>query len=395
MEREWIAATAFGLEAVVRREIEQLGYPVLSTEDGRVTFQGHEDAMAKANLWLRSAERVLLKMGSFSAPTFEDLFQQVKGIPWEELIPVDGKIIVDARSVKSTLTSVPAIQSVAAKAVYARLGDFYGMETLPEDGALYPIRVSIRKDQALVTVDTTGEGLHKRGYRTHDVAAPLRETMAAALIQLSFYKKDRILIDLCCGSGTIPIEAALWARNIAPGLKRPFLAEEWDLAKPQVWEKARQEAREAIDEDLSGFKSKKQPGEAQEDSPKSLQITGIDIDPKAIEAAKANALAAGVAEDISFSTMDMANLQPQGENGVFLFNPPYGERIGDAQALMHIYKTIATLREDHPDWSFFFITTDKTIEETLGEKANRRRKLYNGRLEACYYQYHGTKPNHR
>lgn len=372
MERTLIATAAFGLEAVVRREIEKLGYPVEKTENGKVTFAGHEDAIAKANLWLRTADRVLIRMAEFTAADFEELYQNIAGIPWEEWIPVDGRIVVDAGSVKSTLTSVPAVQSVSAKAVYSRLTDFYGIEHFEESGPLFPIKVTLLKDRATVTLDTTGDGLFKRGYRVQEVAAPMKETLASALVQLSFYRKDRHLVDLCCGSGTIPIEAAMLARNIAPGLSRKFLAEEWPCLSPEIWKKARQEAYAAMDLESE------------------LNIEAVDIEPAAIEAAKANADAAGVGEDIRFTCMDMADFKARGERGVIVMNPPYGERIGDRAGIDHIYEALAGLRAAHPDWSLFLITSDKSVEEALGE-ADRRRKLYNGRLEACYYQYHGVK----
>ena len=372
MERTLIATAAFGLEAVVRREIEKLGYPVEKTENGKVTFTGHEDAIAKANLWLRTADRVLIRMAEFTAADFEELYQNIAGIPWEEWIPVDGRIVVDAGSVKSTLTSVPAVQSVSAKAVYSRLTDFYGIEHFEESGPLFPIKVTLLKDRATVTLDTTGDGLFKRGYRVQEVAAPMKETLASALVQLSFYRKDRHLADLCCGSGTIPIEAAMLARNIAPGLSRKFLAEEWPCLSSEIWKKARQEAYAAMDLESE------------------LNIEAVDIEPAAIEAAKANADAAGVGEDIRFTCMDMADFKARGERGVIVMNPPYGERIGDRAGIDHIYEALAGLRAAHPDWSLFLITSDKSVEEALGE-ADRRRKLYNGRLEACYYQYHGVK----
>ena len=384
MQRELIATAAFGLEAVVRREIEKLGYDVVKTEDGKVTFRGHEEAICRSNLWLRSADRVLLKMDEFPAVTFEELFQRMAGIPWEELIPLGGRVIMTCRSVKSALHNEPACQSVGAKAVYGRLMDFYGVPTgadgegtWPEDeekNGLYVIRMTLKKDVVTVTVDTTGDGLHKRGYRVKTVEAPIKETMAAALVQLSFYHPDRLLVDFCTGSGTIPIEAALLARNIAPGLARHFTAEGWDIVPEDLWKKARQEAYAAIDYDTP------------------LKIHGMDIDPKAVEAAKANAEAAGVDEDIVFTRGDMAKYEAEGKYGVAVFNPPYGERIGEQEELDHIYKGLRHFMENNPDWSFFMSTTSEEAEKILGRKADRRRKLYNGNLKTTYYQFHGERP---
>ncbi len=369
-----IATATFGLEAVVKREIEKLGYKILKSEDGKITFLGDERAIVRANLWLRAADRVQIKMAEFMAYEFEDLFQQMKAIPWEEWIPIDGKFVVNGSSVKSKLSSVPACQSVAEKALIERLKEFYYVDYFEKTGASYDIKITILKDRVTVTLDTTGPGLHKRGYRQHSVEAPIKETLAAAMLELSFWNKDRILTDPCCGSGTIPIEAAMIARNIAPGISRNFVSEEWEAIPAKLWKEERAAAYAAIDNDVN---------------PK---IFGLDINPQAIAAAKANAEAAGVDDCIKFAASDVANMRTKSLSGVVVTNPPYGERIGDREAIEKIYKAYRDFFGANPTWSLFVITADKTIEKALGRPADRRRKLYNGRLEVCYYQYHGVKP---
>lgn len=383
MKLELVATATFGLEAVVRREIETLGYKVIKTEDGRVTYMGDERAVVRSNLWLRSADRVYIRMGEFEAKEFEELFQQTKALEWEVIIPLEGAFPVVGGSVKSALHSVPACQKIIKKAVSTRLGDFYFKDQLPETGAEYKIRFIAHKDKFLLLMDTSGAGLHKRGYRVRDVAAPMKETLAAALVQLSFYKKDRVLTDCCCGSGTIPIEAALIARNFAPGLGRSFASENWDLIPSEIWKDERKAAREAAD-----FEQE-------------LNITAMDIEKKAFLAAKANAEEAGVADDIDFICMDMTKWEPGGgipksvgrdEPVVVISNLPYGMRIGDDAGLTGIYRHIREIMEDCPRWSFFLITADKRLEKELGRKADRRRKLYNGQIETQFYQFHGVKP---
>ncbi len=374
MRLELIATATFGLEAVVRREIESLGYKVLKTEDGRVTFLGDERAIVRANLWLRTADRVYLRMGEFKAKTFEELFQQTRAIAWEDIIPVDGKFTVVGTSVKSELHSVPACQKIVEKALATRLGEFYCMDRLPETGAEYRVRFAALKDNFLLMIDTSGIGLHKRGYRLKDVAAPMKETLAAALVKLSFWRDGKELVDTCCGSGTIPIEAALIARNIAPGLGRGFAAEGWHIIEPSIWKEERKLAYAAADYD------------------KEFQIKGFDIERKAIEAAKANADEAGVLEDMELLRMNMQKFEPKSEYGVVISNLPYGKRVGTDEEILDIYEKIRTLMEEHPTWSFFLITSDKNIENAIGRKADRRRKLYNGNIETQFYQFHGAKP---
>lgn len=374
MKLELIATATFGLEALVKREIEALGYKILKSEDGKITFLGDERAIVKGNLWLRCADRVLLKMGEFEAKTFEDLYQQTRGIPWENLIPTDGKFPVNGSSVKSTLHSVPACQSIVKKAVVDRLADAYGVETLEETQGEYEIKVTLLKDRATITVDTTGPGLHKRGYRVKDVKAPIKETLAAALVQLSFWREGRLLVDPCCGSGTIPIEAAMIGMGIAPGLSRNFSAESWHMIDAKLWKEERKSAFDAINPDAD------------------IQIIGSDVDPAAIAAARQNALEAGVADAITFRIEDVTALASNEPRGIIITNPPYGERIGDQKVIERIYSSLNRFLNIHPDWSLFLVTTDKTVEQAVaGRPADRRRKLYNGRLEVCYYQFHGEK----
>ena len=374
MKLELIATAAFGLEAVVKREIEALGYKILKSEDGKITFLGDDRALVRANLWLRCADRVLLKQGEFMAKEFEELFQQTRGIPWEQLIPPDGRFTVTGSSVKSVLHSVPACQSIVKKAVVERLKEYYGIEKFPETGADYTVRVTMLKDRATITVDTTGEGLHKRGYRKASVPAPVKETIAAAMIQLSFWNKDRILVDPMCGSGTIAIEAALIGRNIAPGLQRSFAFEGWEFIGEKLVSEERKRAYGLIDYDSK------------------LHISGFDIDTRAVEAAGINADLAGVAEDINFKQMAVKDFRPEGENGIIITNPPYGERIGEKKKIEKIYIDINELLTQHEDWSCFAISPDREFEKkAFGRPADRRRKLYNGNIQVCFYQYHGKR----
>ncbi len=387
MKLELVATATFGLEAVVRREIEALGYKIIKTEDGRVTYMGDERAIVRSNLWLRCADRVYVRMGGFKAMDFEELFQQTMALEWESIIPLEGAFPVVGGSVKSVLHSVPACQKIIKKAVSMRLSEFYCRETMPETGAEYRIRFIAHKDEFLLLLDTSGAGLHKRGYRVRDVAAPMKETLAAALVQLSFYKKDRVLVDPCCGSGTIPIEAAMIARNIAPGLGRSFASEGWDITGAGIWKEEKKLAYEAADFDSE------------------LSITAMDIDRRAVNAAKENAEEAGVIDDIDFICMDMTQWMPgagipkgvqAAEHGVVISNLPYGVRIGDEKAIKQIYSHFADIMTECPAWSFFLITSDKEIEKDImkrtGRSADRRRKLYNGTIETQFYQYHGERP---
>ena len=379
MKLELIATATFGLEAIVRREIEALGFKVTEGEDGRVTYVTNEAGLVRSNLWLRCADRVLLKMGAFKALTFEDLFQGMRALPWETLIPPDGNFTVNASSVKSTLSSVPAFQSVAEKALVMRLSDIYGVQSFSKSGADYQIHLRNLKDHVTVAVDTSGAGLHKRGYRTRQTEAPIKETLAAALVSLSFWKPGRLLADPLCGSGTIPIEAAMIGRGIAPGLKRSFAAEAWDFIPQEAWKRERADA----------FKRK----ELQAD----IRIIASDRSPKAVNIARENAENAGVGDCIEFSQRTFSTFAADetaaARSGVIVTNPPYGERIGEIAEVESLYREIGAFGQACPDWSVFLITTYKDFESlAFGRPADRRRKLYNGRLETTFYQYHGTRP---
>lgn len=378
MKLELIATATFGLEAVVKREIEQLGYKIIKSEDAKITYMGDERAIVRSNLWLRCADRVLVKMGEFTACEFEELFQQTKALPWEEWIPMDGRFTVTGTSVKSKLHSVPACQSIVKKAIAERLSEFYGLDRLPETGAAYTVKTTLLKDRVTLTMDTTGAGLHKRGYRTMDVAAPIKETLGAAMVLLSFWRKGRLLVDPCCGSGTILIEAAMIGRNIAPGLNRKFAAEDWDVIPEKLWKEERKAAYSAIDYS------------------EEVRLEGYDIDGKAVAAARENALSAGVSDCIEFRRRDISELRAAAPSGIIISNPPYGERIGEKKEIEKIYGKYNEFFRENPDWSLFLITTDKTVEDKIfGRPADRRRKLYNGRIEVCYYQFHGKKPERK
>ncbi len=370
-----IATATFGLEAIVKREVEALGYKVIRSEDGKITYIGDERAVVRSNLWLRSADRVLIRLDEFEARSFEELFQQIKALPWHQWIPLDAKFTITGTSVKSTLHSVPDCQAITKKAIVEEMKQVYGVERFVETGALYTIKLTILKDRVTVTLDTSGAGLHKRGYRVRDVAAPIKETLAAALVQLSFWKAGRLLVDPFCGSGTIPIEAALLARNIAPGLSRKFAAEEWDMIPQAIWKEERKAAFSAIDNESE------------------VRILASDISPSAIIAAQQNAAEAGVDDCIEFSVLPFNRLQAPEKHGIIITNPPYGERIGEKDELRKIYKELSAFYKENPSWSLYLVTSDKEFETLFTSKpADRRRKLYNGRIEICYYQYYGEKP---
>lgn len=373
---ELIATATFGLEAIVKREVENLGYKILKSEDAKITYLGDERAIVKSNLWLRCADRVLLKIGEFNAFSFEELFQQTKALPWEEWIPEEGKFTVTGTSVKSTLHSVPDCQAIVKKAMVERLKETYHCQWFKETGPEYIIKVTILKDRVTVTIDTSGAGLHKRGYRIKDVAAPIKETLAAAMVQLSFWKEGRLLLDPFCGSGTIPIEAALIGRNIAPGLYRKFSSENWPSISEALWKEERKAAFDAIKVESD------------------IRIQASDISTEAIKSARINAEEAGVDDCIEFNVMPLGKLKFEENHGIIICNPPYGERIGEKDEIQRIYKELKQLFKENPTWSLYLITTDKEFEAmTFGRPADRRRKLYNGRLEVCLYQYYGAKPD--
>ena len=373
---ELIATATFGLEAVVRREIEALGYSGIRTEDGKITYEGDERAIVRSNLWLRSADRVLIKLAEFHADSFEKLFDGIKVIAWEEFVPRDGRVIVTGTSVKSALHSLPACQRIGKKAIVDRLGDAYKLKVLPETGADFVVKLTILKDRVTVTLDTSGEGLHKRGYRVRSVEAPIKETLAAAMIELSFWNKERILVDPCCGSGTIPIEAAMMGMNIAPGLSRSFVSETWGWIPKELWKEERSMALREIKQEQK------------------LRIFAGDIDERALEIAVENAVEAGVGDCIEFMSGDMSALKrlDDEDDVIIVSNPPYGKRIGEEESMNAIYETYNYYLKKHHTWSLFLITADKDAEKKIRRKpADRKRKLYNGRIETCYYQFHGER----
>ena len=374
---EFIATTTFGLEAIVKREVVRLGFAITNTQDGRIDFKGGADAIPKANLWLRAADRVLLKMGAFTATTFDELFEQTKALPWEQWITEDGQFTVTGKSVKSKLFSVPDCQAIVKKAVVERLKQTYKTEWFEETGAVYKIQVALLKDVATLTIDTTGPGLHKRGYRPDAVAAPIKETLAAAMLDLSFWKKDRVLIDPFCGSGTIAIEAAMMAKNIAPGLARKFVSEDWPQVGKTVWKAARMAAYAAIDTDFRP------------------EIYASDIDEKAIELAKHNARNAGVDDCIQFSALDFNEIGAPAPYSVIVTNPPYGERIGEINEVRKCYKVMGKMLAGDNTLSLYVITSDEDFEKIIGRRANTKRKLFNGMIKTDYYQYQGLKPTTR
>ncbi|MCL2376939.1 MAG: class I SAM-dependent RNA methyltransferase [Defluviitaleaceae bacterium] len=369
-----IATTTFGLEATVKREIGRLGCDITASSDGRIDFLGNFEDLARANIWLRASDRVLLKMGEFTATTFDELFEQTKALPWENFITADGHFTVTGKSIKSGLFSVPDCQAIVKKAVVERLKTKYHMDWFPETGPVYKIQVALLKDVATLTIDTTGDGLHKRGYRAVTSAAPIKETLAAAMIELSYWNKSRILLDPMCGSGTIAIEAALMAKNIAPGLSRSFVSESWPQIEAKIWQAARDEARATINPD--------------EIAP----IYANDVDAQVLEQAKANAKAAGVADFINFAVADVANITLPGEYGVVITNPPYGQRLGEDAQLRRIYAALKRLLPKDTTWSAYIITSDEEFERHFGRKANAKRKLFNGATKTDYYQYQGPRP---
>ncbi len=372
---ELIATATFGLEAVVKRELQDLGCTIIKSEDAKITYIGNEATIAKSNLWLRCADRVLLKMGEFRAETFTELFEQTKALPWEEWIPLDGKFTVNGTSVKSKLFSISDCQKIIKKAVVERLKQTYPVDYFEETGPVYNIRMTLLKDVVTLAIDTSGPGLHKRGYRAADVAAPIKETLAASMIKLSFWKPERILIDPFCGSGTIPIEAAMIGKNIAPGLSRHFISESWPQIPEEIWKQERAEAFKAINSDIQ------------------LKIYGSDIDPKAVSASRVNAVQAGLSDDIVFRRLPFNELELNDDYAIIITNPPYGERIGNKHDIAGIYSELNYKMSKNKTLSLYIITSDKSFEKSMKfKKSDRRRKLYNGRIETTYYQYYGERP---
>lgn len=371
---ELIATTAFGIESIVARELANLGYTETRVENGKITFPADKLGICRTNLWLRSAERVLLKMGEFTATTFEELFQQTKALPWEQWLPVNAEFPVEGKSVKSKLFSISDCQAIVKKAIVERLKEVYGISWFEETGPKYKIEVALLKDVATLTIDTTGAGLHKRGYRKLAGQAPLKETLAAAMIQLSYWKADRALIDPFCGTGTIPIEAAMIAQNRAPGLKRDFIAEKWPNIEEKYWQQSREEASDLLKPDID------------------LHIYGSDIDPTALQLARTHLEEAGLKDKVFFQRLPVDEVSSRFQYGHLITNPPYGERMGEQEEVKKLYKDLGETFQQLPTWSLHLITTDQQPELLIGRRWDKSRKLYNGRLECHYYQFFGPKP---
>ncbi len=376
---QFVVPCHFGTEAVLKREIIDLGYEICSVEDGRVIFDGDAEALCRANLFLRTAKRVLLLLGRFHAESFEELFQGTRAIAWEDILPANAKFwVTKASPVKSRLFSAPDIQSVMKKAMVERMREHYGYQQFPEDGDAYPVRVFLYKDEVTVALDTSGEPLHKRGYRQWTPKAPLDETLAAALIDLTPWKADRILVDPFCGSGTILIEAAMKAANIAPGVSRNFLAEHWDHLVPRSeWAACREEALEMENRKIE------------------LSVQGFDIDGKVLKLARENARLAGVDHLIHLQQRPVSELQHSKKYGFLITNPPYGERLEDKQALPKLYQELGESYRRLDNWSMYVITSYEHAERDIGRKADRNRKLYNGMIKTYYYQFLGARPPRR
>lgn len=380
MERmELIAPCHFGMESVLKREVQDLGYEISAVEDGRVSFWGDAQAICDANVFLRTTERILLKVASFKAETFDELFEKTKALPWENYIPKNGKFwVTKASSVKSKLFSPSDIQSIMKKAIVERLKTKYRIEWFTEDGASYPIRVFFMKDIVTIGIDTTGVSLHKRGYRQMTVKAPITETLASALIMLTPWKTDRILVDPFCGSGTFPIEAAMIAANIAPGMNRSFIAEDWDnLIPKKAWYETIDEANDLVDTSVK------------------VDIQGYDLNPDAVKAARQNAIDAGVDHMIHFQERPVSELRHPKKYGFIITNPPYGERLEEKKDLPALYREFGDSFRKLDSWSAYMITSYEEAEKYFGRKADKNRKIYNGMLKTYFYQFQGPKPPKR
>lgn len=368
-----VATAAMGLEAIVAKEVRDLGYEC-TVDNGKVHFKGDEKAIARSNMWLRTADRVKIVVGEFKATTFDELFEKTKALNWHDYLPVNAQFPVAGKSVKSKLFSVSDCQAIVKKAIVQSLSTHYKKTGwLEENGPLFKLEVSILKDVATLTIDTSGHGLHRRGYRTGQGEAPIKETLAAALIQLTNWTADRPFVDPFCGSGTIPIEAALIGQNIAPGFNREFLSEEWDWMSAKLWDEVRMEA-----EDLANY-----------DQP--LDITGTDIDHKMVKIAEENAFEAGLGDLVQFKQMQVRDFTTPKENGVIVGNPPYGERLGDKPSVQRMYREMGKAFEPLETWSIYMLTSDEEFEEQYGKKATKKRKLFNGFIKTDYYQYWGRR----
>ncbi len=376
-ELDLIATTAFGLESVVSREIQNLGYVVSRVDDGRVHFQGPVAAICRANLWLRSAERVLVRVGEFEATDFGQLFDQVRDLGWSDWLGEDAAFPVRGKAVRSTLMSVSDGQSIVKKAIVENLRARFGGDWLAESGAQYQVEFAILKDKVTITLDSSGAGLHKRGYRDRSGTAPLRETLSAALVQLSYWNRDRPFVDPFCGSGTIAVEAAMIGRGMAPGAGRSFASESWPQVEAALWRQAREEARDLV-----------RPAHAH-------KLIGTDIDRRALELARHHAERAGVSDDLHFQELDVGDLKSKRSYGCVITNPPYGERLGDRESSEELYRRLANAVAPLDTWSVYVLAAHPDFERVFGRRATRRRKLYNGRIECTYFQYAGPRPPKR
>ncbi len=372
---ELIATTAMGLEAICADELKALGYTNLKVENGRVTFEATPLDLCRANLWLRTADRIKLKIGEFKATSFDELFEKTKALPWTDWLPKDAEFPVNGKSIKSGLYSVPDCQAIVKKAIVEKMKETYHQDWFDEDGALYKIEVALLKDVATLTIDTSGAGLHKRGYRYLHGEAPLKETLAAAMIYLTKWTPDRPFADPFCGSGTIPIEAAMIGQNIAPGFNRDFISEQWGWIGKEFWEEARMEV-----EDRANY-----------DQP--LDIQGSDIDHRMVDLSMNNAQEAGFGELITFKQMQVTDFTTKKENGVLISNPPYGQRIGEEEDVYRLYKEMGKALKPYETWSIYVLTADEQFENHYGKKATKKRKLYNGRIRTDLYQFWGKKPS--
>lgn len=375
MTDKWtlIATTAMGLEAIAARELKNLGYNDLKVENGRILFLGGPRDICRCNLWLRTADRLRLQIGCFKATTFDELFEQTKALPWTDFLPENALFPVTGKSHKSLLHSVPDCQAIVKKAIVESLKSHYHQEWFQEDGPMFKIQIAIEKDWATLSIDTSGEGLHKRGYRRLHSLAPLKETLASAMILLSRWTPDRPFVDPFCGSGTLPIEAAMIGQNIAPGFNREFVSESWPMIGKENWANARDEAENKANYDQS------------------LMILGSDIDHNMVELSEHNALEAGFGGLITFKQMQVADFTTKDENGCMIGNPPYGERMGDEQQIQEICKDLGNVYKTYKSWSLYFISSFEHFETFFGRPASKKRKLYNGRIRTDYFQYFGKK----
>ncbi|MDO7789107.1 THUMP domain-containing class I SAM-dependent RNA methyltransferase [Desulforamulus aquiferis] len=371
---ELIATATFGLESVVAHEVKKLGYEELTVENGRVNFSADESAICRTNLWLRSADRVLVKMGEFDATSFEELFQKTKALPWPDWLPEDANFPVEGKSIKSQLHSVPDCQAIVKKAIVEKMKQAYKKEWFDETGPKYTIEVALLKDRVTLTMDTSGVGLHKRGYRKLSSQAPLKETLAAGLLSIARWYPDRVLLDPCCGSGTIPIEAALIGHNIAPGIGRTFASESWPNIPKTLWQNAR---KEALESEIRNAK---------------LRIYGTDIDEDVLSLARYHAKEAGIENSIHFQKIPLSKVRSKQKYGFIITNPPYGQRLGEIPEVEKLYREMGETFNNFDTWSFFVITSYEKFEQLYGKKADKKRKLYNGRVMCNLYQYPGPRP---